>query len=144
MFVFHLAARVYSPALDCKYTSCTRLYLTIATPFTSSPARKLQSIMYVFKALFLLCFVSLRLAIAMPTDLVARDFDPYKLADDTTWSRYKCKGDKLYSAMVGTDAEAGRLMDLSSARSQWQGDLRCKFRLNHSGGVVRLTDSKMK
>lgn len=68
------------------------------------------------------------LAMSRATDVhlapVARDFNPGRLADDTTWNKFKCKGEKLVAAMEGTDAEAAKLMDLPAAQSVWSGDLK--------------------
>lgn len=70
------------------------------------------------------------LAMSRATDVhlhvapVARDFNPNRLADDGTWNKFKCKGEKLVAAMEGTEAEAAKLMDLPAAQSVWEGDLK--------------------
>lgn len=53
-----------------------------------------------------------------------RDFDLYKLADDATWDKYKCKGSQLVQAMKGTDAEAGQLFGRTSAESEFKGEMK--------------------
>jgi hypothetical protein len=55
---------------------------------------------------------------------IARNFIPDKLADDTTWSKFKCKGEKLIAAMKGSEDEATKLMNLPHAQSEWSGDLK--------------------
>ncbi|KAK3214076.1 hypothetical protein GRF29_28g1908730 [Pseudopithomyces chartarum] len=56
--------------------------------------------------------------------VVARDFDPNRLASDGTWSKFKCKGEQLMQAMKGSDQEAAKIMNLPAAQSVWSGDLK--------------------
>ena len=55
---------------------------------------------------------------------VIRDFNPDRLANDKTWTNFKCKGEKLIAAMTASDQDAAKLMNLPAAQSEWHGDLK--------------------
>ena len=56
--------------------------------------------------------------------VVARDFDPNRLASDGTWAKFRCKGEQLMQAMKGSEQEAAKIMNLPAAQSEWSGDLK--------------------
>ncbi|KAF1956344.1 hypothetical protein CC80DRAFT_362839, partial [Byssothecium circinans] len=54
-----------------------------------------------------------------------------EIAEDELWDKASCKGGRLVAAMLGTDEDAGKLIDDKrtppSAASHWQGDLKSEL-----------------
>lgn len=74
----------------------------------------------------LLAFVGLSTgkAASLRPALAIRDFDPNRLANDEIWAKFKCKGAQLMQAMMSSDQDAAKLMNLPTAQSEWTGDLK--------------------
>ncbi|KAF2637896.1 hypothetical protein P280DRAFT_85746 [Massarina eburnea CBS 473.64] len=71
------------------------------------------------------------LALVAPRSKLVPRFDEDDVASNELWQRVTCKGGRLIAAMLGSDEDAGKLIDdkrtPSSASSVWQGDLKSEL-----------------